>query len=89
MRLTEEQVLEVPELLNQGVSISAIARKFGVSGSSIRRIIAEKVWLRGGKPDRCPDCGGLVLDDSRPCLKCETDANKSRRRAWDEFRKVA
>jgi hypothetical protein len=73
-KLTEEQVCQVPELMLDR-TVSAIARHFGVTPAAIRNVIQEERWKRysdelPGKPDRCPDCGALVLDDTQPCLAC-------------------
>lgn len=77
-KLTPEQVCQVPELRREGHTRSAIARMFGVTPAAIRNVILEERWKRysdepAGKPDRCPDCGGMVVDDTKPCLHCEME----------------
>ena len=76
-KLTPEQICQVPKLREAGKNNSEIAREFGVTPANIRRIVEEKTWLRHqetdeepGKPDRCPDCGGMVVNDLEPCLRC-------------------
>ena len=74
-KLTPEQICQIPQLRQDDCNISEIARMFDVTPSAIRRIINEEIWLRyngqpAGKPARCPDCGGMVFDDSKPCMVC-------------------
>jgi len=75
MKLTPEQVCQVPQLIEDGLTVSAIARKFLVTPAAIRNVILEERWKRYsdepvGRPDRCLDCGAMVLDDTKPCLHC-------------------
>jgi len=73
-KLTPEQVCQVPELM-KGHTISEIARRFEVTPAAIRNVITQERWKRysnepPGKPARCSGCGGLLVDDSQPCLAC-------------------
>ena len=74
-KLSEAQIRQIPKLLEQGYTISAIARMFGVTPAAVRSVIVEEKWKRytdepPGEPDRCPDCGAMVLDDTEPCRGC-------------------
>jgi hypothetical protein len=74
-KLSEVQIKQIPKLLEQGVTISAIARMFSVTPAAVRGVIVEEKWKRytdepPGEPDRCPDCGAMVLDDTQPCRGC-------------------
>lgn len=74
-KLTQEQICQVPILVEE-LGISGVARKFDVSPPAIRYVIDHQLWKQYsneiGHPDRCPDCGGLVLNDMEPCPLCST-----------------
>lgn len=75
-RLSAEEVLKVPRLLRDGHTASSISRLYGVSPAAIRNLIQEERWRRfsdepPGQPERCPDCGGMVADDTLPCHVCD------------------
>ena len=74
-KITPTQICQIPELLKQGESISGIARTLGVTAAAIRSVILEEKWKRytnepRGMIDRCPDCGTMVVDDTKPCMTC-------------------
>jgi len=78
VKLTPEQVCEVPELLEQGFTAHEIAELFEITVYGIRSVIRDKRWEKYKSPDetpgqvaRCPDCGGLVKDDRKPCMPCD------------------
>ncbi len=44
-KLTEEKVIEIRRLFNEGVKKSDLADQFGVSWHTIQRIVKEKIWF--------------------------------------------
>lgn len=82
-KLSPEQIIQIPGLVEE-LGISGTARKFNVSPPAIRHIIDNEVWKQYGdevgKPDRCPDCGSLVMNDMEPCPLCAARTyNKNKR----------
>ena len=81
-KLKRDQLIQIPALKEEGLSNSEIADLFDVTSGSIRNAIKNKRWEQfdeEGQAARCPDCGGMVLDDSEPCRLCSM-----RRRAKNE-----
>lgn len=72
--LSREQVCQIPNLLKEGYTTREIADYFEVTTMAIRNIILQERWKKysdeDGHPDRCPDCGSMVVDDLKPCLFC-------------------
>lgn len=79
-KLSLEHVKQIPILLKDGLRPFEIACKLTelsgqkVSSKHIVKAIKNEYWKdkEPGKQERCPDCGGLVEDDSKPCLVCIT-----------------
>ena len=44
-KLTEDQVIELRKLRNEGVSTVELARKYGVDGSTIVNIAKRRSWI--------------------------------------------
>ncbi len=72
--MTPEQLCRIPALRKDGRNIQEIAAEIGSSVNDVRDAIVSKAWERyyeePGHPDRCPDCGGMVMDDTQPCAYC-------------------
>ena len=75
--VSAEQVEEVKRLARQHCSQRAISRETGLARETVRRIIGgqrrepprepPQIPVFGRQPERCPDCGALVLP---PCWAC-------------------
>lgn len=71
---------EVKRLHELGRGASEIGRIVQLSSAKVAYIIQTQLWHEDpdnpGVPDRCPDCGGRVTDNSRPCLMCSINKKK-------------
>ena len=75
-KISVEQICKIPSLLKEGYTISAIGRLYDVNPVAIRYIIQAEKWKDYtsevvGTIERCPGCGGKVVNDLEACLVCE------------------